>query len=85
MTANLIACPDCEKSISKNAATCIHCGRSMNAMVGKAMQTQRRGGKYEAIGFVIILAGIGLCFLSAYLGGAVITLGFVAFIIGRFM
>lgn len=27
--ANLIACPDCGKKISRQASTCPHCGRSL--------------------------------------------------------
>jgi len=47
----LITCPDCEQQISPSAATCPNCGRPMSAMTGKAVQTQRKGGKYEGVGF----------------------------------
>jgi predicted amidophosphoribosyltransferase len=81
----LIDCPDCQSQISKHAPTCPHCGRPMAAFSSKAVQVQRKGGKFEFIGFLSILAGMGLCYMSVVLGGIVISVGFVVFLIGRFM
>ena len=81
----LIDCPDCQNQISKAAPTCPHCGRPMAAFSRKAVQVQRKGGKFEFIGFLSILAGMGLCYMSVALGGIVISVGFVVFLIGRFM
>lgn len=52
---------------------------------GKAVQTQRKGGKYEGIGFVLIVGGMFACFASGVLGGVLILVGFIVFLIGRFM
>ncbi len=81
----LIKCPDCGSDVSTAAANCPHCGRPMAVLSGKAVQTQRKGGKYEGVGFLLILAGVGTCFVSAAVGGIMILVGFVVFIMGRFM
>lgn len=52
---------------------------------GRAVQTKRKGGTYEAIGFVLIVGGIFACLAFGPLGGVVILVGFVIFLIGRFM
>lgn len=56
------------------------------------IETQRRGGKFEAIGFVLILLGMAGCFSAAAIGptGAVLgsllaIAGFGVFLAGRFM
>ena len=56
----LLKCPDCGRDVSTEAATCPQCGRPTASFSGKAVQTQRKGGKYEALGFLIILAGMGI-------------------------
>jgi hypothetical protein len=81
----LVACPDCEQQISSSAAACPNCGRPMFAVTGKVVQTQRRGGKYEGVGFLMIIAGMRLCFANGVLGGITVLLGFIVFLIGRFM
>ena len=81
----LIPCPDCDTQVSSSAATCPKCGRPMSTLTANAVQVQRKGGKYEGIGFLLILAGTGLCFANGALGGVVIAIGFVVFIIGRCM
>jgi len=57
----------------------------MAAFSNKAVQVQRKGGKYEAVGFLTILGGIAVCFAYGPVGGVVIFVGFVIFLIGRFM
>lgn len=60
-----------------------------------ALEIQRRGGKFEAAGFILILLGMAGCFGSALLGegaflfglgsGAVLfAAGLITFLIGRF-
>jgi hypothetical protein len=65
----------------------------MAAFVGKAVQTQRKGGKYEAAGFGLIVLGMCL-FCAAFplnsfwmtpLGGLFFVGGLIVFLIGRFM
>ena len=81
----LTKCPDCGNGVSSAAANCPQCGRPISKMSGNVDQTQRKGGKYEGIGFLLILGGIAVCFASGALGGALILVGFVVFLIGRFM
>jgi predicted amidophosphoribosyltransferase len=81
----LAKCPDCGRDISTAAPNCPQCGRPMAMLSGKAVHTQRKGGKYEGVGFLVILAGIGTCFVSGGVGGILIFMGFVVFLIGRFM
>jgi hypothetical protein len=57
----------------------------MAAGKGKTVQTQRKGGKYEALGFLLLVAGIGTCFASSTIGAILIAVGFIVFIAGRFM
>jgi len=78
----LTKCPDCGNGVSTAAVNCPRCGRPIS---GKAVQTKRKGGKYEGIGFLLILAGMGACFVSGVVGGILIFVGFVIFLIGRFM
>jgi len=81
----LIKCPDCGKDVSSSAPNCPHCGRPMAAFSGKAVQTRRKGGTYEAIGFLLIVAGIFTYFFVAYLAWILIGVGFIVFLVGRFM
>jgi hypothetical protein len=84
----LTKCPDCGKDVSTIAANCPHCGRPMAMFSGKAVQIRRKGGKYEGIGFVLILVGIGACFgsgVAQVVGGFLIFVGFIVFLVGRFM
>ena len=81
----LTKCPDCGESISTAAPMCPKCGRPMTRLGANAVQTQRKGGKYEGVGFLIMLVGIGLCFVIPGLGGITIAVGFIIFLIGRFM
>jgi hypothetical protein len=58
----------------------------MAMFAGKAVQTTRKGGKYEGVGFLLIVGGIiACCAASIELGGMLICVGFIIFLIGRFM
>jgi len=81
----LIKCPDCGKEVSSSAPYCPHCGRPMAASSGKAVQTRRKGGIYEGIGFLLIVAGIFTYFFIPNLAWVLIGVGFIVFLIGRFM
>lgn len=57
-----------------------------------AVEVVRRGGKFEAIGFLLILLGMAGCFSSAavgvagaFIGTPLFVAGCVVFLIGRFM
>ena len=45
---------------------------------------KRAGGKYEGIGFVLIIAGLFLSIAKMPFGGWAMFIGFVVFLIGRF-
>jgi uncharacterized membrane protein YvbJ len=81
----LTTCPDCKKQVSDKAPNCPNCGRPLTSFSSGAFQTRRKGGKYEGVGFLLILAGIFTCFASAWFGAALIVIGFVVFMVGRFM
>jgi len=81
----LTTCPDCGKQISSSAANCPGCGRPMAAFSGKAVQTRRKGGLYEGIGFLLMLVGGLALLVSQGLGVGLIAVGFVVFLVGRFM
>jgi len=82
---SLINCPDCGRQVSDSAPNCPQCGRPMSMFSGKSVQTRRKGGKYEGIGFLLIVGGMFACFASGVLGGLLILIGFIIFLIGRFM
>ena len=80
----LPTCPHCGGEISTSAEVCPHCGRPVTTGPGPVV-TRRRGGKYEAAGFALILAGLGLFFTwMPRLGGLLFIGGVVLFLIGRF-
>ncbi len=94
----LVTCGDCGGKVSTNAAACPHCGRLPNRRKRapsqvQHVQTQRRGGKYELAGFLMILGGmVGLCAgggadnqVVSMLAFSVLVGGFVVFLAGRFM
>jgi hypothetical protein len=51
----------------------------------KVVTTRRIGGKYEAVGFVLILFGFIFLLVSPIVGSLMLFIGFVIFLIGRFM
>ena len=101
----LATCPDCGGTVSTEATSCPHCGRPMaetpvvvepiRVQTQRTVQTQRRGGKYEAGGCFLIVVGMALSMFGyAIAPGAVWptgvafvlwALGFLIFLIGRFM
>jgi hypothetical protein len=87
----LINCPECQHQVSKAAASCPNCGRPITP-------PRRYGRIWEAIGFAIIMLGIGLLIfvefsaagmnghhMAGTIGAWSFLVGFVVFIIGRFM
>lgn len=49
------------------------------------MEATRRGGKREAAGFIMILIGFLFMFSSPIYGGLLMAIGFMVFLVGRFM
>lgn len=81
----LINCSDCGRQVSDSAPNCPQCGKPMAMLAGHSVQTTRKGGKYEGVGFLLIVGGIFACFASGALGGVLILVGFIVFLIGRFL
>lgn len=79
----LIKCPECAQRISSNAVSCPGCGSPTGRRA--KVDSKSSGATAKAIGFVLILLGMGFTFSgSEATGGALIVVGFVAFIAGRF-
>ena len=65
----------------------------MGVAASNGVQTRRKGGKYEAAGFGLIILGMCLFFASYPLnafwmtpvGGLFFVGGFIVFLVGRFM
>lgn len=52
----------------------------------QTVQTVRRGGRYEALGFVAIVVGLVLAIAEMPVAGGLLMVGgFVVFLVGRFM
>ena len=92
----LVKCAECQHDVSDKAAACPHCGAPIasptNQSSPPAEPTQkvlRKGAKFEAIGFVLIVVGMLVLMAAseptASFGTAAIVIGFIVFIIGRFM
>lgn len=82
----LIKCPDCQKEISDTASTCIGCGRLIaNAEpIKETAVVERKGGKFELVGTLIILASMAGCSvgLVSSSGGGWFISGVIGFLIG---
>ena len=93
----LIKCSECGKEISDRAGACPGCGAPVDAgaaaatapsaqAVTRSVRVERAGFRWEAIGFVFIVAAI---FIGIADGGGFAGLlgfiGFIVFIIGRFI
>ena len=81
----LISCPDCGRQVSDSAPNCPQCGKPMAMFSGKTVETTRKGGVYEGVGFLLIVGGIFACFASGAVGSVLILVGFIVFLVGRFM
>lgn len=95
----LIVCPDCSRQVSDAAPSCLGCGRPFvapHAPVGtmsSQVMVQRKGGVYEAAGTATIIGGMAVATFG-FIGGSsavgtlglvVCAVGFVVFMVGRFM
>ena len=87
----LVKCGECGKEISDKAATCPGCGAPMTSAAAKKAKgtVARKGGKFEAAGFLLIAIGIVTAMAAegtaVTVGVALAAVGFVVFIMGRFM
>lgn len=92
----LIQCPECAKSVSDKAPACIHCGAPFRVAAATKQPTSnirvtRAGFRYEAIGAVMMIIGVPSCMMSqgselaTGITGALAGIGFIVFMIGRFI
>ena len=88
----MIPCPECTKQISDKASNCPNCGypiaavppqQSKEARIEHSHVT-RTGARWEGIGFVLIVFGLISIMSGIEFGGALIAIGFVVFLVGRF-
>lgn len=95
----LVKCPDCGKEVSTEAKACPHCGRpSTSSTPTQPTPTQpvtvvrREAGAYEALGAVASILGVILAVAGSstgnnvlgIIGGVVLVVGLIVFMIGRF-
>lgn len=94
----LAKCPDCGGQVSTSADACPHCGCPFQTAAGgpqRVVETQRRGGKYEGCGCLLLMSGLALGMLAAgtapapiwvpAAAGILTAVGFAVFLTGRFM
>jgi len=88
----LINCSECGKEVSDKAAACQNCGAPIAIKDAVTLDPKshtkvtRTGAKWEGIGFVLILVGITTAIAAnGIFGGILAFVGFVVFIIGRFL
>jgi hypothetical protein len=80
-------CPDCGEEVPASAASCPRCGRLLAAASARTA-ARRRGAEMGALvgaGFVMLLVGIGVCFVSRGVGIFVVLIGIAVALAGRFM
>jgi hypothetical protein len=76
-------CPHCGSEVPTSADVCPRCGQPITTGPGPVV-TRRWGGQYEAAGFALVLAGLGLFFWMPRLGGLLVIGGIALFMVGRF-
>ena len=79
----LVSCSECKKDVSDKAKSCPKCGAPINNAQSRSKVT-RAGGKWEAIGFIVIVVGLILEISGQTSGWLLMLAGLVVFIIGRF-
>jgi uncharacterized membrane protein YvbJ len=79
----LINCHECAKQVSEKASSCPHCGNPITK--AKTSAQKRAGGKWEAAGFILIVASIIMGFSGKMETASVVgVIGFIVFLVGRF-
>lgn len=94
----LTKCSECGREVSDKAAACVGCGAPLSSVSeSKAttlaaepaqVQVTRKGGKWEAIGTVLVVVGVlSVMFATppiSTLGALAVVTGLVVFVVGRF-
>ena len=91
---SLIKCPECNKEISTEAVSCIHCGKPLKENIQTIQKTSKRWKKVKLIAWIGLIIGFFVFITNVQNGGFqnVYTgigfcLGFFSFItllIGKF-
>ncbi len=90
----LIKCPECGKDVSEKATACPGCGAPPLGSSGRAsddrdntsVRVVRAGWRWEAIGALLVIGGLIAAIAGAGgFGWLVLIVGFVIFMIGRFI
>ena len=89
----LISCAECGKEVSDKASSCPNCGAPISSKNAVSLNPEshtkvtRTGAKWEGIGFLLIVGGMITAMGSAadnHIGGIMVAVGFVVFLVGRF-
>jgi len=86
----LISCSECGKEVSDKAASCPNCGAPIAGEPSVSLNSQshakvtRTGAKWEGMGFILIVIGLIMAIAGQGVGGLLMAVGFVVFIVGRF-
>jgi uncharacterized membrane protein YvbJ len=90
----LITCSECSKEVSDKAFSCPSCGAPITSPSHEPLKvtlsekshtyTTRTGGKWEGIGFLMIVGGMFMIMAGNVTGAFIIILGFIVFLVGRF-
>lgn len=88
----LTRCSECGREVSDKAVACPGCGAPVADLSsngrGRTIETTRSGGKYELLGFVMIVTGMLTAMASSgalgQAGGWLAGIGLCVFLFGRF-
>jgi len=86
----LIKCSECGKDVSDRAASCPNCGAPLRSAVSQShkapVRVVRAGWRWEAIGALLVIGGLIAAIAGAGgYGWFALFVGFIIFIIGRFI
>ncbi|MGY6216074.1 zinc-ribbon domain-containing protein [Methylolobus aquaticus] len=80
----LIACPECGAEISDKAVECPKCGGASGAQSeGGRRLIAGIGGKFQAVGILLLAAGVIATVVGNWWGPAVLLPGIVLLMMGR--
>lgn len=79
----LLTCANCGAKISSQTTVCPGCGRAVQSSGSSdELPIRRLGGKFQAIGILLLTAGIVATLVGAWWGPALAMPGVVLFMLG---
>ena len=88
----LIQCGECKGQVSDQASACPHCGAPLVSAATAVAPAEvpvtpvkRIGAKWEGIGTAMIIGSLLGFAVHPIVGGMMSAIGFVVFIVGRFL